>query len=194
MRNIMKFAFFITLAFVLTACGSDSSNDTNSGDNEQAEEQSVERELLELSYEVAAYDAENNTMSVSFDTNLPNETVIYRAVLKDEEGTNRLIEYEITIDEASEIAFSLDGIDPATLINKEYQLVFELNVTERTNSNLFTDKALGGTLADMEETYKESELVLVTDLGVDDAYTISLGSANSNPITEDNISEVPASE
>ncbi|WP_096272430.1 hypothetical protein [Paucisalibacillus globulus] len=196
MKNIIKFTSFIVLAFVLTACGSSSENDTTTGsedakqagDNQTNEEQSVEREQLELAFEVGDYDEENNALNVSFDTNLPEETVIYRAVLKDDEGKNRLIEYEVMVDEARVISFSLEGIDKETLTNKEYQLVFEFNVTERTNSNLFTDKSLGGTFAEMDEVYKESEQVQLTDLG--DAYTISLMSSNSNPITEEQFSEV----
>jgi len=196
MKNIIKFTSLIVLAFVLTACGSSSENDTTTGsgdakqagDNQTNEEQSVEREQLELAFEVGDYDEENNALNVSFDTNLPEETVIYRAVLKDDEGKNRLIEYEVMVDEARVISFSLEGIDKETLTNKEYQLVFEFNVTERTNSNLFTDKSLGGTFAEMDEVYKESEQVQLTDLG--DAYTISLMSSNSNPITEEQFSEV----
>ncbi|MUK90364.1 hypothetical protein GMD78_18480 [Ornithinibacillus sp. L9] len=201
-RNILKFAFFIVLAFVLTACGSSNDDNTTSGsegaeqveDKQTNEEESVEREQLELAFEVKVYDAENNVLNVSYEANLPNDTVIYRAVLKDEEGKSQLIEYEVTVDEAQEIAFSLEGIDKEALVNKEYHLVFEFNVTEKTNSNLFEDKSLGGSFAEMDEAYSDSDQVVVTDLGVDDAYTISLMSSNTNPIAAEKFEEESASE
>ncbi|GGA71252.1 LptM family lipoprotein [Ornithinibacillus halotolerans] len=200
MRNIIKFAFLIVLAFVLTACGTSSDNDTTSGsegdkqagENNTSEEQSVEREELELTFEVADYDEENNALNITFDTNLPDETAIYRAVLRDDEGKNRLIEYEITIDEARQIAFGMEGIDPETITNKEYQLVLEFNVTERTNSNLFSDKHIGGSFAEMDEMYKDSEQVQLTDLG--EAYTVTLDSSNSNAISEDKFNKEAAAE
>lgn len=198
MRNKIKFALLIILAFVLTACGTSTDNSTGSEDAgqndniENNEEQSAEREMLELTYEVADYDAENNAMHVSIDTNLPEETEIYRAVLIDEEGKNSLIEYEITLDEENGIIFPLEGVDKNALTDKEYQLVFEFNVTERTNSNLFTDERLGGSFAEMNEAYQDSDHITLTELG--DAYSISLLSTNSQPIAEDYFPEETVNE
>lgn len=198
MRNKIKFALLIILAFVLTACGTSTDSSTGSEDAgqnddiENNEEQSAERKMLELTYEVADYDAENNAIHVSIETNLPEETEIYRAILIDEEGKNSLIKYEITLDEENEIIFPLEGLDKNALTDKEYQLVFEFNVTEKTNSNLFTDERLGGSFAEMDEAYQDSDHVSLTELG--DAYSISLLSTNLQSIAEDYFPEEPVNE
>lgn len=195
MRNKIIFALLVVLALVLTACGSENNTNAGSGsaekagDNQKTEEQPVERETLDLAFEVANYDAENNALHVSIDSNLPSGTEIYRALLKDEDGRDQLIQYQSTLDDNNEIAFSLEGVDIDSITNKEYHLVFEFNVTEKTNSNLFTDKSLGGSFAEMDEFYKGSDQVLITDLGVDNAYSITLQSSNTQPVTEDVFAE-----
>ena len=199
-KQIFNVLLLMALALFLAACGAQDSEDANdtedTGSTEVAEEeateeeageeeQSAERELLDLTIEDVAYDSENDALVLSVDTNLPEETAIYRAVLQDEEGNNTLIEYEAMVDEAKEIVFSLQGVDKAELAGKEYKLVFEFNVTEKTNSNLATDASLGGTFSEMDEAYQGSEQVEVKNLGDENTYSVVLVSSNANVVSED---------
>lgn len=181
-------ALFIVLALVLAACGSSNSNEdaeqANAGENEKVQEQAVEREMLDLTYEVASIDLVNGTLQASMETNLPADTEIYRLVLKDAEGKERFVAYEHTVAEDNVVGFPLKGASKETLLNGEYTLVLELNVTERTNTNLFEDEQFGGTFADMNEAYEASENVEVKEVGVDEAYIIKLTSTNTATIDE----------
>lgn len=201
-KGFLNVVLLIVLAMFLAACGGDeaepveedgtaeetqeqtedTAEDTGeeNGDDEEA---TADRELLELSYEVAEYDAENDALHVSLDTNLPEGTEIYRVIVQDEEESNLLVEYEYPL--ADEVVFSLEGVDKSTLIDKELQLIFEYNVTERTNSDLYEDKSLGGSFAEMEEAYQDSEQVVVNDLGAEDTYSVVLTSSNTEVIQED---------
>ncbi|MHA6250788.1 hypothetical protein [Oceanobacillus sp. CAU 1775] len=193
-KNLFTSVLFIFLALVLAACGSSNDEDASqadgSGDTENVEEQSaVEREMLDLTYEVSSIDVVNGNMEVTMDTNLPAGTEIYRLVLKDDEGKDRFVAYEFTIDEENVLGFALKGADKEALLDKELQLSLELNVTERTNSDLFEDKQFAGSYEEMNEAYADSENVVVKEVGVDDAYTITFTSSNTEVITEDHFVE-----
>lgn len=205
-NQIFKFLFLIVLAMFLAACGAQDSDDgqetednadtevqeqeegaeeEEAAEEEATEDENVERELLTLTYEVASYDSENDALVVSVDTNLPTETEIYRAILRDADGNNALTEYEVTLSEEGEVLFSLQGVDKAGLAGNEYELVFEFNVTEKTNSNLATDKSLGGTFSEMNDAYQDSEQVEVKDLGSEDTYAVVLVSSETAVVPED---------
>lgn len=205
-NQIFKFLFLIVLAMFLAACGAQDSDDgqetednadtevqeqeegaeeEEAAEEEATEDENVERELLTLTYEVASYDSENDALVVSVDTNLPTEIEIYRAILRDADGNNALTEYEVTLSEEGEVLFSLQGVDKAGLAGNEYELVFEFNVTEKTNSNLATDKSLGGTFSEMNDAYQDSEQVEVKDLGSEDTYAVVLVSSETAVVPED---------
>lgn len=205
-NQIFKFLFLIVLAMFLAACGAQDSDDgqetednadtevqeqeegaeeEEAAEEEATEDENVERELLTLTYEVASYDSENDALVVSVDTNLPAEIEIYRAILRDADGNNALTEYEVTLSEEGEVLFSLQGVDKAGLAGNEYELVFEFNVTEKTNSNLATDKSLGGTFSEMNDAYQDSEQVEVKDLGSEDTYAVVLVSSETAVVPED---------
>lgn len=207
-KGFLSFLLLIVLAMFLAACGGDDAEpveeegtteeaqegtDDTAEDTEgengaeeddgHSEEAAADRELLELSYEVTEYDAENNALLLSLDTNLPEGTEIYRVLLQDEEETNVLVEYEYPL--ADEMVFSLEGVDKSTLTGKDLQLIFEFNVTERTNSDLYEDKSLGGSFTEMEEAYQDSNQVVVNDLGAENTYSVTLISSNTEVISED---------
>lgn len=186
-KKLVLSALFIVLALVLAACGSSSNEETgqaNAGENENGQEQAVEREMLDLTYEVASIDLVNGTLQASMETNLPADTEIYRLVLKDAEGKDRFVAYEHTVAEENVVGFPLKGASKEALLDEEYTLVLELNVTERTNTDLFEDEQFGGTFADMNEAYETSENVEVKEVGVDEAYIIKLTSSNAVTIDE----------
>lgn len=207
-KGFLSFLLLIVLALFLAACGGDdaepveeeetteeaqeetenTAEDTEEEngaeeDDGNSEEAAADRELLELSYGVTEYDAENNALHLSLDTNLPEGTEIYRVLVQDEEETNVLVEYEYPLED--EIVFSLEGVDKSTLTGKDLQLIFEFNVTERTNSDLYEDKSLGGSFTEMEEAYQDSDQVVVNDLGAENTYSVTLTSSNTEVISED---------
>ncbi|WP_174734371.1 hypothetical protein [Mesobacillus harenae] len=177
MKYFNYLALLMVSVLILAGCSSEAEPD------QEVEATAVEREQLEVTFTSLNFTEETSELSAGFTSNLPKGTEIDSVTLVDVEGTMVKEADGIKMEEErATVAFEFKEEDRERNASDEYRLVLNASVNETANSELLADQVFGGSFAEMQGAYADSDHIRLSAGNEPNAYSIEIQSANQVPM------------